>query len=52
MYNGGAMEKRAAKRLARYLATLGFLVMVKRHRSPAGSFYSVEVLGPKRMGKI
>ena len=47
-----AVRKRAALRVTRYLASLGYLAKVQQHWSHAGSFYSVEVLGPKRMGKI
>jgi len=37
------MTKRAALRLASYFRSLGHLVRVRRHRSPAGAFYSVQV---------
>jgi hypothetical protein len=47
-----AARKRAAHRVTRYLASLGYLAKVRQHWSHAGSSYSVEVLGPKRMGKI
>jgi hypothetical protein len=40
------MSKRAAQRLANYLRSFGHRVKVQQHRSPAGAFYSVELLGP------
>ena len=48
LYNDGAMQKRAAQRLARYFRSLGHRVKLKRHRSPAGAFYSLEFLVPTR----
>ena len=41
------MEKRAAQRLVRHLIAVGYRVRLRRHRSLAGSFYSVQVLPPK-----
>jgi len=40
------VSKRAAQRLANYLRSLGHRVKVRQHSSPAGVFYSVELLGP------
>ena len=49
LHNGGAMEKRAAQRLARYLSSLGQSVRVRQHRPRMGAaFYSIEILAPKR----
>jgi hypothetical protein len=45
------MEKRAAQRLARLLTAVGYRVRLRRHRSLAGSFYSVQVLSTKRIRK-
>jgi hypothetical protein len=42
------MTKRAALRLACYLRSLGHHVKIRQHRSPAGAFYSLEVLVPKK----
>ena len=44
-----AARKRAALRVTRYLASLGYLAKVRQHWSHAGVFYGVEILGPKRM---
>jgi len=41
------MSKHAALRLARYLSNLGHRVRVRRHRAPAGAFYSLQV-APQR----
>ena len=46
-----AMEKRAAQRLVRHLIAVGYRIRLRRHRSLGGSFYSVQVLPPKRIRK-
>jgi len=45
------MTKRAALRLASYFRSLGHQVRIKRHRSPAGAFYSVQFRAPKGQAK-
>jgi hypothetical protein len=42
------MTKRAALRLASYFRSLGHCVRLRQHRSPAGAFYSLEFLAPKK----
>jgi len=46
-YNA-ALSKHAALRLARYFRALGHRVKIRRHWSPAGAFYSLEFLAPKK----
>jgi hypothetical protein len=41
------MPKHVAQRLARYYRSLGCRVRVKRHQSPAGAFYHVELVNKK-----
>jgi hypothetical protein len=42
------MSKHAALRLARYFRSLGHRARIKQHRSPAGAFYSLDFLAPKK----
>ena len=46
------MTKRAALRLARYFRNLGRRVWIRQHRSPAGAFYSVDFLAPKKRAAL
>jgi len=52
LYKGGTMSKRAAQRLARHLTAIGYRVTVRRHRAPAGSFYSVQVVPKGRTARL
>jgi hypothetical protein len=42
------MSKRAALRLANYFRALGYKVQIRQHRTPAGAFWSLEFLAPKK----
>jgi len=46
-----AMTKRAALRLASYFRSLGHRTKVRRHRSPAGAFYSLQVAPQRRTAR-
>jgi hypothetical protein len=42
------MSRRAAQRLASYFRALGYRVQIRQHRTPAGAFWSLEFLAPKK----
>ena len=48
LHNDGAMEKRAAQRLARHLIAVGYRVRLRRHRTMTGAVYSVQFVAPRR----